>query len=103
VVGLHNSKSIDLPVYKIEYNDKIFYLRNNFYNWIVSVISETPIEIKLLEKFDKDNTIPHVYCEGFKKEWVFGKYKDNHKQFTFLINCNYDLYVLFWLIKELTV
>ena len=84
VISTHTSKSIALPVYEILWNGFRFILRDNFYDWKVSVDCPIPVFINF-EKFGLFNPnikIESVYCEGFDKSWVYGSYAGNTKQFT---------------------
>lgn len=106
VIGTHNSKSCLLPVYRI----RVFWkdddtqmpleviMRNNFYNWMVTVNATRPILIDHGNLFNPDNKISEVYCEGFKPEDVKGSYNSNKASFTVSIDSKYDLYTFFWLI-----
>lgn len=99
VIGTHKSKSILLPVYEINLPHvgiKII-MRNDFFDWKVSVISEKDIELKKCDLF-KDKEISPVYCEGFKKEHVFGPYSKNKKQFTIEIDDTYKLVTFLYII-----
>jgi hypothetical protein len=94
VINTHRSKSIVLPVYKIIWKGMTFILRDNFYNWKVSVESETPI-IRDFEDIFEDETIPSVYCEGFTDDQVYGKYSENNKKFTIELGSDNGLYFFF--------
>lgn len=99
VIGTHKSKGIVLPVYEINLPHvgiKII-MRNDFFDWKVSVISEKDIELKKSDLF-KDKEISPVYCEGFKKEHVFGPYSKNKKQFTIEIDDTYKLVTFLYII-----
>lgn len=99
VINTHRSKSIDLPVYELTIPDigmKLI-MRNNFYDWKVSVISEEEVDIIPGDLF-KDIEIQKKYCEGFKQEYVFGKYTDNKKQFTVEIEDDNKLVIFLYLI-----
>lgn len=99
VIGTHKSKSITLPVYEVNLPHigiKLI-MRNNFFDWKVSIISDTDIEIKNYDLF-KDRKIEPVYCEGFKKEQVFGPYSENKKQFTIEIEDTYKLITFLYII-----
>jgi len=100
VVSTHTSKSIVLPVYLIECYGMKFYIRNNFHNWKISVVSPVDIDIDFSNLItDRDKKIPSILCEGFKQEWVFGRHQDNHKEFTVeLWNSYYAVFTFFWLI-----
>lgn len=85
VISTHRSKSIILPVYCMTREDlglKLI-LRNNFYNWKLSVISEFPIEAPFeglfyttppIEPEYTGNPLSPVYFEGFPSDLIFGYY-----------------------------
>lgn len=102
VIGTHISKSIVLPVYQIKVDDIaiVLTLRNNFYNWKVSVNSSIPIEFDTMELFDPSETISPSLCEGFPDELVYDCYNKNHSQFTCEIRTQYDLYTFFYLLNN---
>ena len=97
VISTHTSKSVVLPVYNIYWGGITFILRENFYDWKVSVISSKPIDIdfKPFRLFDPEKQISPVYCEGFMDEWVFGPYTNNNKKFTIEIQDDFDLFCFF--------
>jgi hypothetical protein len=104
VIGTHRSKSVLLPVMQINL-DKFgikMIVRNNFYDWKLSVISDKDIKCDFKNIFkEKDKKpISSVYCEGFPKELVFGRYCDNKKQFTVELDCNYHMYVFMYLLRD---
>lgn len=83
VISTHRSKSIELPVYQLARPDQDLriVLRNNFYNWKMSVLSETPIQADFDGLFhttppiDPDYTgdqLHPVYFEGFPHDLIFG-------------------------------
>jgi hypothetical protein len=83
VVSTHTSKSIRLPVYRLARADLAIaiYLRNNFYDWKLSVVSETPIGASFDGLFHTTppigpdytgDELASVYFEGFPREIVFG-------------------------------
>lgn len=85
VVGWHRSKSVTLPVYRLE-NPKLgvrIYLRDNFYNWKLSVDSIRPVRADFTGLFkmnppeDKSysgDSLAPCYFEGFKNSIIFGYY-----------------------------
>ncbi|MGH6876113.1 MAG: hypothetical protein ACREHV_01910, partial [Rhizomicrobium sp.] len=86
VVSTHTSKSICLPVYDLKREDLglRFIMRNNFYNWKLSVISKKPIICDFTGLFHTTppvepdytgNPLADVYFEGFPKSLVFGYYE----------------------------
>lgn len=109
VISDHRSKSIILPVYKItDANHLItFVLRNNFYNWKMSVISETPIKANFDGLFytsppvEPDYTGDHldpVYFEGFPRKYVFGYYDTgNGKKWSAELHNDYELWTAVYL------
>jgi len=102
VINTHTSKSIKLPVYKI--NLKKYKLsmiiRNNFYDWKVSVVSEQEIDVDFMELFEEDKTINPIYCEGFSKEQVFKSYKDDKKRFTIEIHDKNRVFTFMYLLNN---
>ena len=91
VISEHTSKSILLPVYSLTYKEKglNIILRDNFYNWKMSVNCSTPIELDFKGLFhttspiDTDytgNPLNPIYFEGFKEEWVYGYYDESDKK-----------------------
>lgn len=102
VISTHWSKSIKLPVCQInlpKYGVKMI-LRNNFYDWKVSVDSINEIKCDFKGLFDEVQEINSIYCEGFKEDQVYMSYKNNKKQFTIEIGDNHKLYTFMWLIKD---
>lgn len=102
VINTHTSKSIKLPVYKInlkKYNLSMI-IRNNFYNWKVSVISEKEINVDFMGLFKEDETINPIYCEGFKDDQVFQCFKDNKRQFTMEIYDRNRLFTFMYLLNN---
>ncbi len=85
VIGEHMSKSVKLPVYQFTWKDVIVTLRNNFYDWKVSVEAIFPLEIPSIRLF-KDYVQNPLHCEGFPKEFVYGAYSLNHSKFTIELN-----------------
>jgi len=101
VISTHTSKSIKLPVYKISLDIISFTMRNNFYDWKISVNSDFDVNADFLNLFNEKKNHSSCYFEGFKKEWVYGSYSENKKQFSVELY-SYDefLFMFFWIIKE---
>ena len=102
VISTHYSKSVKLPVYQInlkKYGIEIV-LRYNFYNWIISIKSDKPLDFDYMGLFNPSEVIPEVYCEGIPKDKVYGCYEENHSQFTIDIDSKYDLYTFIFLLKK---
>lgn len=101
VISTHYSKSICLPVYKIfvpKYNIT-FILRDNFYDWKVSVESETPLDINFMDLFKKDEIINPCYCEGFPSGTVYGSFNDCNSKFTIELTSNYELFTFMYMLN----
>ncbi len=102
VISTHMSKSIDLPVYCIKAYDDKFILRNNCYDWKISVETHNihNIDFEKLGIIDKTFSQVHqVYCEGFKDEWVYKPYANDKWKYTAEINDDFKLKLFFWLIQ----
>ena len=102
VIAFHHSKSVKLPVYMInlkKYGIEII-LSNNFYSWTISIKSKNPIEFDYMGLINPDNEIPEVYCNGFPKGKAYGSYSKNHKEFTFELSNNYEVYTYFYLLRN---
>lgn len=98
VISTHMSKSVELPVYRLKLKDgTIFILRDNFYNWKISVISPKSVTANFVELFDPREVIHAVYCEGFPKDLVFGSYSQNSQKFTVELKNNDEVYMFFWI------
>lgn len=90
VVGLHMSKSIQLPVVKLQFkNGPVVVLRDNFHDWNISVVSEHPIKHNFFDVVATED-IDYCYFQGFPKEYEFGPYKDNNKQFSTYCRTNLE-------------
>lgn len=99
VISEHTSKSVRLPVFRVEIADgTAFTMRCNFYDWKVSVSSPRDIRADFMGLFDPTLRIHDAYCEGFPKELVYGPYAENERQFTIeLPSGNYYLFTFFWI------
>lgn len=112
VFGTHHSKSVCLPVFYVQWQNLTFIMRNNFYDWKVSI--RTTHHIPEINKIDwRDlvydgvtKQIHHVYCEGMKESNVYppiSEYgKDDYaSKFTIAISDNYKLYAFLWILRNL--
>jgi len=88
VISTHRSKSIDLPVVRLDRPDigLSFVMRNNFYDWKLTVLSTRPIEADLAGLFFTEppsepeytgDGLHPVYFEGFPRELVRGYWSQN--------------------------
>jgi hypothetical protein len=98
VISTHTSKSIRLPVYQVELEDRTtFTMRDNFNDWKVSVSSPREVKADFLDLFDPNMSIDSCYCEGFPENLVYGPYAKNKREFTIALSSNYQLYTFFWI------
>lgn len=100
VISTHYSKSVKLPVFQInleKYGIEIV-LRNNFYDWKISVKSDKPLDFDYMGLFNPTKEI--TYCEEFPRDKVYGSYEQSHSQFTIEIDSHYNLYTFIFLLKN---
>jgi hypothetical protein len=106
VIASHRSKSINLPVYEITVGTRVrFTVRDNFYNWKVSVEPLGRLTVNFKGLINPDEIIHSCYCEGFPESRVFGPYGQtqipgNRTEFTVELPNEYKVYVFFWLITR---
>ncbi len=112
VISTHRSKSVVLPVYKLHRADigLTLILRDNFYNWKMSVISEKPLEVNLdglchttppIEPDYTGDYLARCYFEGFPPEYIFGYYsKSDKKTFSAEIGSDNALWTAVFLIMR---
>lgn len=111
VISEHHSKSCTLPVYSLEPPGKgiIFTLRDNFYDWKVSVEADREVEIDDVGLFRGSppvapdyggNYLHPVYFEGFPKSRIFGCYSENKQEFSVMLESNYQLYTFIFLVMR---
>lgn len=105
VISTHRSKSIDLPVVEFARLDLgiRFIVRNNFYNWKLTVLSEKPIEADFGALFytepppEPDYTgdkLHAVYFEGFPGDLVRGYYSQNKSEWSAEIHGDYAMWMV---------
>lgn len=89
VISEHCSKSIILPVYVLERGDLKIILRENFYNWKMSVICGRTIDANFdglfhttppIEPDYTGNELASVYFEGFPEDLCFDYYEATDKK-----------------------
>lgn len=113
VISTHRSKSVVLPVYRIDRPDigLSVVLRENFYNWKLSVLSERPIEANFdglfyttppVEPEYTGNYLHPVYFEGFPADLIFGYYEpsDKRRWSAELWGGDYALWTTLYLIRK---
>ena len=102
----HTSKSVHLPVYGLTMKNGIkLIMRDNFYDWKISVILPKPLPKNYLpmELISNDGDIPDCYLEGFHTEWGFKTYNpEDEKQtkFTVEVYNKYRVYTLLFYLKN---
>lgn len=99
VVSEHISKSVLLPVFRVELPDgTAFTMRYNFHNWIVSVESPRDVDVDFMALFYPKKRIHPVYCEGFPQHLIFGPYAENKQEFTLDLGGDYYcIFTFFWI------
>ena len=99
VIETHVSKNIKLPVYRFKWHGIKFFIRHNFHDWKISVVSDKNIYgLEIFNFFDPKQIIKYYECKGFKKEWIYDCYDQCTFRFTCEINNRFDLYCLIKLI-----
>lgn len=98
VIATHRSKSIDFPVMEITataFGSGLPWvrltLRDNTFDWKVSVESAVPLNITPKDLFDPTVAHASCYCEGFPASRVFDAYAQNHSRFTVEISSSKNL------------
>ena len=109
VISTHTSKSIKLPVIEIvNPEDVVFTIRDNFYDYKVSVSSPYPIEVDFADLFDPGVAHAACYFEGFPGGWngkqegsrIYGAYQDDNCQFSVSLVSEHEVYMFLWLITR---
>ena len=102
VVGEHRSKSCALPVYYINLGFVRLVMRNNFYDWNISVDSDSPIIGDIQDTINSDT---YCFFQGFPSDWKFSQYDvmNNNKRFSFWVTSDEELFVFFWLLSRILI
>ena len=114
VVSTHCSKSCKLPVYYIKMRNGIkLIMRNNFYDWKMSVeipeqYAALPIDFLPADCLshsmvkNEGDKIATCYMEGFSSEWCYDAYlpKNPPKRFSIEVPDNHRLYVIIHRLKH---
>lgn len=97
VAGEHRSKSTIIPAYYIDLGFVRVMLRDNYYNWNISIDSDVPV-VGVIEDAIGDRN--YCFFEGFPKNWEFDEYnaKTNNKKFSFWVTSQESVYVFMWLL-----
>lgn len=103
VISTHYSKSVRLPVYQInlkKYGIEIVLIGNFYDSWIISITSDKLLDFNYMGLFNPEEVFHVIPSDGFPMDKVYGSYSQNHSKFTIIINSCYDLYTLFFLLKN---
>jgi hypothetical protein len=101
VINTHFTKSVELPVYQLKLkNGIVITMRENFYDWKVSIHSPRDIKMNIMGLFNPKNKIEATNCDGFPESQVYGPYAKNKRKFTFEITNNNKLYTFFWIFSH---
>lgn len=101
VVSTHTSKSVKLPVYRIDVPAVTLTMRDNFFDWKISVESKVgPVNDVFFGLFDKDEQIHPVYCEGFERDWVYGSFSEDQERFTVELHNDYMAWAFLFLLRQ---
>lgn len=111
VISTHTSKSITLPVVQITRQDFSisFTVRNNFFGWKLTVLSEEPIKadfgplFKTIPPPEPDYTgdeLRSVYFEGFPENLVCGYHSQNKRQWSASIGGDFALWTVVFLCMQ---
>ena len=102
VIGTHYSKSVLLPVMEMDLSKiglKIV-LRNNFYDWCISVESENEVDCDFMGLI----TDQKGYFEGFPSDRIYKNYSENNKKnFSVVLNDKYEVYTFVYLLRNWTI
>jgi len=99
VIATHISKSVILPVYQFTLPNGVrITMRNNFYDWKVSVDSPFSISMKPMGLFDPKQRISSCFCEGFPSQMIFEGYAQNPRQFTLGFPTDYHFWTFMFLL-----
>lgn len=99
VINTHMSKSVRLPVMEMDLSKlgvKVI-LRDNFYDWCISVESEKDINCDFMGLTANS----HGYFEGFPKDRIYDDYSEtNRRNFSFCLEDNYQVYTFMFLLRN---
>jgi hypothetical protein len=108
VISTHRSRSTILPVYELSRPDLgiRFVLRNNFFDWKLSVSLERPVDVDLRGLCEtapppppaQHNLVP-VYFEGFPEDLVYPHYEvSDRRRWSAAFWCNEALWAAMFLL-----
>ena len=98
IVGTHYSKSIELPVLRLRYKGVEIVFRYNFYDYEVTVISESDLNLPK-GLFNPEET--SFYYQGFPAEYMLKtNYATSHKKFSVSITSSEYLFYTFMFVLK---
>ena len=102
VIGTHKSKSLTLPVMQISTEHLTLTVRDNFYNYAISVTLKKNIDWVFDGVFESsaDDNLKTIYFEGFPSDLVYGSFRENPTQLSLHINSKEMFYVFCFLLNR---
>ena len=101
VVSTHTSRSILLPVYRLEVPGVgVFHLRNNFYDWRLSCALEFRVPNDLWGDFF-DVSVTGTYFEGFREAWKYKPFVVDQQKFSLALSPTFESLYTFMVILRL--
>jgi len=100
VVGTHTSKSIVLPVYSIKIPGLEVRMRDNFYDWNVSIRADWPVLDNFHGLIKKGKSPYRGNFEGFMDDWIFGSYNRNPREFSVELENSYEVYAFLLIVTS---
>jgi hypothetical protein len=101
VISTHRSKSVVLPVFQIKLPIGLtITMRDNFYDWKVSVSARAPLCFDVMGLFDPSRELHPVYFEGFPREIIYGSYESDPSRFSVELRNDYLVFTLLWIVAR---
>jgi hypothetical protein len=88
------------PVIQISHPSGLVIILTWYTEWIVSIQSPTPITADFGRYLLSDNDGGKADYYGIPKEFIFGNYSKNNREFSFKCVNDFRLYTIFWLIGQ---
>ena len=99
VIGTHRSKSIAMPVLRLDYKGCVIILRYNFHDYEVAIINGKDVDLPMKGLFCSKET--SFFYQGFPDEFqLTERYEDNHSKFMANIHDDYSCYTFFFLLRR---
>ena len=102
VISTHKSKSVLLPVIELlTFNNNLrIIIRDNFYNYKISVFSKYPIDTDFHGIVRCQENSHYVYFEGFDRNWVRPAYRPGMKEFSVELYTEHELYMFVRILRS---